>query len=157
MRSPRSLWTTVRVFPAEEVTTRDAAAEVDPREVGLTAGGVAEMWGSVVRLYETGLHPAIALCVRRRGKVVLDRAIGHAHGNAPGAPEDAPRVLATPRTLFNLYSASKAMTAMVVHLLDQRGMLHLDDPVAEYVPEFARHGKDWITLRHILTHRAGIP
>ncbi len=125
--------------------------------MGLTREGVAEIWASVVRLYETGLHPAIGLCVRRRGKVVIDRTIGHAHGNAPGAAPDDPRVLATPRTLFNLYSASKAMTAMVVHLLDERGLLHLDDPVAEYLPEFGKNGKDWITLRHILTHRAGIP
>jgi len=153
----QSLWTEVRVYPAEEVTTRDVAAETDPRAVGLTREGVAQIWASVVRLYETGLHPAIGLCLRRRGKVVIDRTIGHAHGNAPGAALDAPRVLATPRTLFNIYSASKAMTAMVVHLLDERGLLHLDDPVAEYLPEFGKNGKDWITLRHILTHRAGIP
>jgi CubicO group peptidase (beta-lactamase class C family) len=155
MRAPKSLWTEVRVYPAEEVTTR--APEVDPREVGLTPEGVEEMWGAVVRLYETGLHPAIGLCVRRRGRVVLDRTLGHAHGNAPGAPANGPRDPATPSTLFNIYSASKAMTAMVVHLLDERGLLHLDDPVAEYLPEFAKNGKDWITLRHILTHRAGIP
>jgi CubicO group peptidase (beta-lactamase class C family) len=157
MSEPRSLWTEVKVYPAEEVTARDAAAEVDPREVGLSPEGVAEIWASVVRLYETGLHPAIGLCVRRRGRVVIDRTIGHARGNAPGASPDAERVPATPRTLFNLYSASKAMTAMVVHLLDERGLLHLDDPVAEYLPEFGKNGKDWITLRHILTHRAGIP
>src|SRR6185437_13416594 len=156
MRATKSLWTEVRVYPADQVTTRDGA-EADPREAGLTAEGVAEIWASVVRLYETGLHPAIALCLRRRGKVVIDRAIGHARGNAPGAAPDAPKVLATPRTLFNIYSASKAITAMVVHLLDERGLLHLDDPVAEYLPEFGRNGKDWITMRHILTHRAGIP
>ncbi len=155
MRAPQSLWTEVRVHPAEEVTTKDV--EADPRSVGLTAAGVAEMWDSVVRLYQTGLHPAIGLCLRRRGRVVIDRALGHAHGNAPGADPGGPRVPATPRTLFNLYSASKAMTAMVVHLLDERGLLHLDDPVAEYLPEFGKNGKDWITLRHILTHRAGIP
>jgi CubicO group peptidase (beta-lactamase class C family) len=155
MRGPADLWTTVRVFPAEEVTT--TAAESDPREVGLMPGGIAEIWESVVRLYETGLHPAIGLCIRRRGRVVLDRTIGHARGNAPGAPAEGPRELATPKTLFNLYSASKAMTAMVVHLLDEKGLLHLDDPVAEYLPEFGKHGKDWITMRHILTHRAGIP
>lgn len=157
MRTPESLWTKVRVYPAAEVTTRDAAAEIDPRQVGLTHKGVDEIWSSVVRLYETGLHPAIALCVRREGRVVIDRAIGHAHGNRPSPPPGATLVPATPRTLFNIYSASKAMTAMVVHLLDERRLLHLDDPVAEYLPEFGKHGKDWITLRHILTHRAGIP
>jgi len=46
---------------------------------------------------------------------------------------------------------------MLVHLCDQRGLLHLDDPVAHYLPEFGQHGKDRITLRHVLTHRAGIP
>jgi CubicO group peptidase (beta-lactamase class C family) len=156
MSSSGSLWTLVRVCPPGEVTTR-GDAEVDPREAGLTPADVTEIWSSVVRLYETGLHPAIALCLRRRGRVVIDRAIGHAHGNAPGAPEGAPKVLATPSTLFNTYSASKAVTAMVVHLLDERGLVHLDDPVAEYLPEFGVNGKDWITLRHILTHRAGIP
>jgi CubicO group peptidase (beta-lactamase class C family) len=60
-------------------------------------------------------------------------------------------------SLFNLYSSSKAITAMLVHMLDERNLVHLDDPVAEYLPEFGRHGKEWITLRHILTHRAGIP
>ena len=75
----------------EEVTTRDASAEVDAREVGLSREGIEEIWSSVVRLYETGLHPAVALCLRRRGQVVLDRAIGHARGNAPGADPPAPR------------------------------------------------------------------
>jgi len=46
---------------------------------------------------------------------------------------------------------------MLVHLCDQRRLVHLDDPIAAYVPEFGRHGKDRITLRHVLTHRAGIP
>ena len=156
MFSPGGLWTLVRVYPHEEVTTR-SESEVDPREGGLTRPGVEEIWSSVVRLYETGLHPAIALCVRRRGQVVIDRAIGHAHGNLPDSGPAARKVLATPRTLFNTYSASKALTAMVIHLLDQRGAVHLDDPVAEYLPEFGANGKDWITLRHILTHRAGIP
>jgi CubicO group peptidase (beta-lactamase class C family) len=49
------------------------------------------------------------------------------------------------------------VTAMVIHLLDDRGLIHLDDAVCEYIPEFAEHGKGWITVRHVLTHRAGIP
>jgi CubicO group peptidase (beta-lactamase class C family) len=150
-------WTYVRPFPAEEVTTRDEASEVDPRDAGLTSDDVNEIWRSVVRLYETRLHPAIALCVRRRGKVVVNRAIGHLQGNSPEDLSGSPLVLARPDSLFSIYSASKAVTAMLVHLLDDRGLLHLDDPVVEYIPEFGRHGKEWITLRHILTHRAGIP
>src|SRR5262249_39404269 len=54
-------------------------------------------------------------------------------------------------------SASKAVTAMLVHLLDERHLIHLDDHVCEYIPEFGVHNKEWITIRHVLTHRAGIP
>jgi CubicO group peptidase (beta-lactamase class C family) len=45
---------------------------------------------------------------------------------------------------------------MIVHLLAERGLLHLEDPVCAYLPEFARHGKDEITIRHLLLHRAGL-
>lgn len=147
----------VRVFPTEEVESRNRSAECDPRDVGLRGEDVDAIWQAAVKLYRTGLHPALALCVRRRGQVVLDGALGHLHGNAPGEPAEAPKRLVHHDSLFNLYSASKAITAMLVHLLDERGLVHLDDAVAEYIPEFGRHGKEWITLRHILTHRAGIP
>jgi CubicO group peptidase (beta-lactamase class C family) len=151
----RGLETLVMPFPADEVTR--VAREEDPRAAGLERADVDAIWRSVVATYQTGLYPAIALCVRRRGKVVVNRSIGHVVGNAPHAPDDAYRVVATPSTLFNLFSASKMVTAMLVHLCDQRGLLHLDDPVAHYIPEFGAHGKHRITLRHVLTHRAGIP
>jgi CubicO group peptidase (beta-lactamase class C family) len=66
-------------------------------------------------------------------------------------------VRATPNSLWNLFSASKLVTAMLIHLLDEQRLLHLDDRVSDYVPEFGTHGKEWITIRHVLTHRAGIP
>jgi CubicO group peptidase (beta-lactamase class C family) len=147
----------VKVHRPEEVTSRNEAGEVPPASVGLTRDQVEAMWAAVVRLYRTGLHPAIALCVRRRGAVVLDRAIGHVHGNAPGAPRSAKKVPVRHDSLFNLFSAAKAVTAMVIHLLDERRLVHLDDAVAEYIPEFRRHGKQGMTIRQILTHRAGIP
>jgi CubicO group peptidase (beta-lactamase class C family) len=147
----------VRVFPPDEVTSRNVDAEAEPGAAGLTKEGVDAMWASVVRLYETGLQPAIALCVRRRGIVVLDRAIGHLRGNSPGDPKDRAPTPIRHDSLFNFFSASKAVTAMVIHLLDQRGVLHLDDAVVEYFPEFGKNGKEDVTLRQLLTHRAGIP
>jgi CubicO group peptidase (beta-lactamase class C family) len=147
----------VRAFPPDEVTSRNADAEAEPREGGLTKEDVDAIWKSVVRLYETGLQPAMALCVRRHGVVVLDRAIGHLRGNSPGDAKDAPRTPVRHDTLFNFFSASKAVTAMVIHLLDERGVVHLDDAVVEYFPEFGKNGKEDVTLRQLLTHRAGIP
>src|SRR2546422_4778482 len=102
-------------------------AEVDPKEAGMAADGPERIWRAVERVYRHGVHPAIALCVRRDGNVVLDRAIGHVSGNGPGDPPDGPKVVATPDTPFVLASASKAVTAMLVHLADQRGLLHVDN------------------------------
>lgn len=136
------------------VTTR--AEEVEPTRAGLATEGVERIWRAVRRLYRWGMHPAVALCLRRDGHVVLDRAIGHARPGGVGGPGVEP-VLATPRTPFVLASASKAVTAVVVHLLDERGRLHIGDRVCDHVPEFRAHGKQHITINHVLSHRAGVP
>jgi CubicO group peptidase (beta-lactamase class C family) len=115
------------------------------------------IWEKVEAVYRSGMHPGIQLCIRHRGDVVVDRAIGHARGNLPGRRFD--KVVAVPMTLetpINLFSAAKAVTGMVMHKLEEQGALSLDDRVADHLPGFDRHGKHDITLRHVLTHRAGI-
>ncbi len=139
----------------DAVTT--IGAEADPAEGGMTPEGVRRIWSATRALYRTGMYPAIALCVRRDGEVMLDRAIGHASGNGPGDARETPKVSATPETPFVIFSAAKAVTATVAHLLDERGAFHVADRVAEYIPEFAKHGKDAITIGHVLAHRAGVP
>jgi CubicO group peptidase (beta-lactamase class C family) len=139
------------------VTSVRTDGEADPRSVGASPEGIARVWAAVERLYASGIHPAVQVCVRRHGRVLLDRAIGHAHGNGPGDGGAVPKVAVTPDTPFCTLSASKAVTAMMVHWLDQENVLRLDDPISEYVPEFGRHGKEGITIRHVLAHRAGIP
>ena len=147
---------TVRRFDPEEVTTK-SHREIDPRGVGLSTQDVEAIWSSVVTFYKSGLHPAIALCIRRRGEIILDRAIGHARGNSPQDPEGTPLLKATPDTLYNFFSGSKSVTAMLIHLLQQEEQLHVDEPVATFIPEFAKRRKHSITIRDVLTHRAGIP
>jgi CubicO group peptidase (beta-lactamase class C family) len=116
------------------------------------------LWERVEAVYRTGMHPGIQVCIRHEGEVIVDRAIGHARGVRPGHRFDpdraVPMQLDTP---INLFSAAKAVTAMVMHKLEELGALSLDDRVADHVSEFARHGKDEITVRQVLSHRAGIP
>ncbi len=138
------------------VTARSAEAG-NPQAVGMTSAGIERIWAGVERLYRSGFYPAIALCVRRQGEVVIDRAIGHARGNGPSDRQDTQRVPATPGTPFSIFSASKVMTTVVVHLLEERGLLHVGDRVCEYIPEYAPHGKDVVTIEHLLSHRAGVP
>ncbi len=125
------------------------AASLDP-------AAVARIWEAAVDLYRAGVHPAVQVCLRVGGAVVIDRAIGHARGNGPGDPPEVERVLATPETPFLIYSGSKGVTALVVHVLVERGALALDDPVAKYIPRYAAHGKGAVTVGHVLAHRAGL-
>ncbi|MCA9510390.1 MAG: serine hydrolase domain-containing protein [Myxococcota bacterium] len=132
--------------------------EADAARAGVAPRAVESVWERVEALYRSGAHPAIQLSVRFRGAEVLHRAIGHARGNAPADREAgiplAPIGVETP---VNLFSAAKAVTAMIVHRLHDERVLDVDAPVASYIRDFGRCGKERITLRHVLTHRAGIP
>lgn len=118
---------------------------------------VTRLWRAVEGLYRSGAHPAIQLCVRRRWQTLINRAIGHLGGNGPDDPPDARKTLATPETPFNVVFTAKAVTSMVLHLLDERNLLRIDDRVCDYIPEFGVHHEEWITIRHLLPRRAGIP
>ena len=131
--------------------------EHEPEAVGLEEATIDRIWGSVREFYRSGVHPAIQLCLRRNGKVVLNRAIGHARGNGPDDPREAPKVPVTTDTPYCVFSTSKGITAMVIHLLQDRGALDIFDRVTDYIPEYGSHGKGETTIAHVLAHRAGVP
>lgn len=114
---------------------------------------VEPLWEEVLRMYAGGLHPAVGLTVFHRGRCVLDRTVGHVH-HQPGEPAGPVLELDTP---FNLFSASKIVTAMLIHGLVEDHRIDLDRRVAHYLPDFGTHGKDQIRVRHLLQHTAGIP
>jgi CubicO group peptidase (beta-lactamase class C family) len=123
----------------------------------IDGAAVERIWQAARHWYRAGMHPAIQLCIRRHGRVVLDRAIGHGWGNAPTDPPEAEKIPVTTDTPFCVYSAAKAMTATVVHMLVERGVFSLDDRVCDYMPCYTSHGKHRTTIRHVLTHSAGVP
>ena len=103
------------------------------------------------------MQPAIQVCLRRDGRVILNRAIGHSAGNGPTDPVDAQQVTVRTDTPFCVYSTAKAITTTVTHMLVERGAFSLEDRVCDYLPGYTSHGKDRTTIRHVLTHSAGIP
>ncbi len=114
----------------------------------LDANGKESIWRAQQRLYTTGMNPAVSLHLHHKGEAVYHRAIGYKN------PElGQPLALDTPICLF---SASKAVTALLVHHLVTQGELELDKPVAHYLPEYGQNGKHRTTIQHLLTHRAGI-
>lgn len=117
--------------------------------------------------------PGAVLVVMKDGHVVLEKAYGwaqlYAHGEGeygasasaesrPGALRRLPQPVAmTVSTVFDLASVTKVMaTTFAVMLLTDRAALDLDAPVSTYLPDFRGGGKDAITLRHLLTHTAGL-
>jgi CubicO group peptidase (beta-lactamase class C family) len=63
----------------------------------------------------------------------------------------------TEDTLALVFSTTKGVTAIAAHLLAQRGVVDLDAPVVDLWPEFAAEGKERLTTRDLLAHRAGLP
>lgn len=137
------------------ITRIDHAAECHPADVGMSERGVQRIWNAAEGLYRTGVHPAMTLVIRRHGKVVMKRAIGCLRGNAPG--DTGEQIALTPDAPICLFSASKAISALLLHKLVEDGKLSLDDRVAQHLPAFAAHGKGSVTIRQLLAHRAGIP
>ncbi|MFE3742562.1 serine hydrolase domain-containing protein [Streptomyces sp. NPDC059134] len=100
------------------------------------------------RSFHEGRELGAAVALRVEGRTVVDLWGGWA---------DSAHTRAWERdTLVNVWSTTKGATALCAHLLLDRGLLALDAPVATYWPEFAAAGKESVTVRHLLTHRAGL-
>lgn len=92
------------------------------------------------------LRSGVQLYVSLAGATVADLALGEAR----------PGVAMTPRSICKQYCTIKPLTAVAIAQLASAGQIGLDQPVSYFIPAFARQSKDRITLRHILTHTAGL-
>ncbi|GII77145.1 esterase [Sphaerisporangium rufum] len=101
------------------------------------------------RLVESGAETGVQVAVYRHGEQVVDVVAGLADP-ATGRPMTA----ATP---VYCSSTGKGVTATVVHVLAERGVLGYDTPIAEVWPEFGAHGKQDATVGQALTHTTGVP
>lgn len=110
----------------------------------------------VRRLFERqrarGRFPGGQLVVRQGGEAALEVATGVARGFRPDDGEEA--VPVTPTTRFAVFSASKPVVALALAMLEERGVIDVNAPVAKYFPAFAANGKSELTVLEVLTHRA---
>lgn len=100
-------------------------------------------------LFDAPQERGMALCVQVAGETVVDLWAGVADKEGEQAWHGD--------TILNLFSCTKTFTAVAALQLVAEGKLELDAPVARYWPEFAAAGKEKITLRHLLSHQAGLP
>jgi CubicO group peptidase (beta-lactamase class C family) len=100
-------------------------------------------------LVDSGAERGVQVAAYWHGEQVVDAVAGLADP-ATGRP-------VTSSTPFYNYSIGKGATATVAHVLAERGLFDYDTPVADVWPEFGAHGKGSVTVRHVLTHSAGVP
>lgn len=89
-----------------------------------------------------------AFCVVRNGEVVVDL-----HGGL--ADRESGREWSA-KTLANVWSTTKGVTAACFAILAERGGIDFDAPVARYWPEFAANSKQDVTVTMLLSHQAGL-
>ena len=122
----------------------------DPRELGVDAAALDSLYALVEK--GVGRHKGCAaqVAVARGGRVAGFRAFGSARFS--GEIKAADR-----ESLFSVFSVTKAFVSSACWMLLHEGALSLGDRVVDYVPEFGRHGKEAVTVEHLLTHTAGFP
>lgn len=107
------------------------------------------VWSAFVDNFAERGELGAAVCVVVDDVIVVDLVGGWADG-ARSRPWTAD-------TIADFYSVGKGLLSLLLLRLVDTGAVDLDDPIAAVWPEFASRGKDGTTLRHALTHRAGVP
>lgn len=90
----------------------------------------------------------IQVCAYQNGEVIIDTAAGYLGRYDPRPVQHD--------SLFPVFSATKGVTAGLVHWLVDQGKVRLHDKVSSVWPEFSAHGKEDCTVAHVLNHTAGL-
>ncbi len=153
--------------PASSAVYSDPPA-VAPEEVGLASGRLAHIRSVMNRHVAENRIPGATGLIARRGKIAYQEAFGMADIEA-GKPMRLD-------TIHRIYSMTKPITSVAVMMLYEEGKFQLNDPVAKYLPEFAKMqvgieekdpqtGKPTlktvparrpVTVRDLLRHTAGL-
>lgn len=105
---------------------------------------------AVKKSIDNGQMCGCVVLIGRRGGIVFEKA----YGNRAIEPQKEPM---TTDTLFDMASLTKPVaTATAVMILVERGQIRLRDKVANYFPEFAKNGKQDVTVEQLLVHSSGL-
>jgi CubicO group peptidase (beta-lactamase class C family) len=116
---------------------------------GFVAAGFEPVREAFEKNFEEGLELGASFAAHLGDELVVDLRGGHADrkGEQPW----------NERTLCPIYSTTKPISALVVAMLVDKGLVDYDKPLADYWPEFGAEGKDVFTVAEALSHQAGVP
>ncbi len=95
--------------------------------------------------------PGCAVAVSQHGKIIFEKGFGY--GN------QMTKAPVTANTIFGIASVTKSFTALAIMMLEEKGLLSVDDPVINYLPDFKLSGVEdmsSIKIYHLLTHTTGL-
>src|SRR6184192_1681430 len=104
---------------------------------------------AIDEMVESGTERGLQVAIYERDEQIVDAVAGVA--------DPASGRLFTSETPVYCYSVCKAAASTLVHMLAERRAFGYDTRVAELWPEFGVHGKERVTVRHVLNHTAGVP
>jgi len=99
--------------------------------------------------FKSGLEVGASFAVSLNGELVVDIWAGFSD-SAKTKPWQKD-------TIVNVFSTTKVMTALCIHLLVDKGLIDVEAPVFKYWPEFAQANKENVLVKHLLSHSAGLP
>jgi CubicO group peptidase (beta-lactamase class C family) len=124
-----------------------------PERMGIDQDALERLYAQIEGHIAAGRYPGAAVAMARHGKLVAARSFGLARQ----AQGDQAAVPAADDTLWLLYSQTKPVVSCAIWHLIERAKLRFHDPVAEYLPDFARNGKAKVTIHQLLSHQGGFP
>ncbi len=120
-----------------------------PEDAGVCPTHVRKIIDRARSWVDDGIHPALVILAARKGVIFLHEAFG-----LFGPEEDASTLKLD--TLFPLASHTKPITATAAMILVEDGLLGLNRPIVDYIPEFEGENKDQVLIRHLMTHTSGL-
>jgi CubicO group peptidase (beta-lactamase class C family) len=145
--APQILFGGLSIDPVEKNPIR--LGYTNPEAAGLDSRTLHQIDGLVQELINIGAAPGCQVLVARKGKIVYNKSFGSTFYD-----KDIP---VNSETLYDLASITKVLgTLPAIMYLDQVDLLDLDKKASDYLPELRGTNKEYVVIRDILTHQAGL-
>jgi putative ATP-binding cassette transporter len=154
VKKHRVVWMALLIVAVNSLTQFQLFSGSEPQSSGLweCTLNIDRIEELVEKHMEVGRIPGLALIIVKGDKILFKKGFGYANIKT--------KQPVTPDTLFELGSNSKAFTALGILLLEEKGLIHFNDPVRKYLPWFKMTVKGRevpITIEQLLHHTSGIP
>jgi len=123
-------------------------------EQSLAEAIVTSIEEELIDMFTEKSVPGAAMAVVENKEILWEKVYGHLDGEDSG--------LVLENTIFSIQSMTKSFTALAVLMAVQDGLVDIDTPISEYLPDFTINSiyddnpEKIITLRHLLSHSAGL-